>query len=126
MSGTHALIIEDNQDSIEILAHLLSLQGVTYKGVNRPSKLKAADLIGVSVIFLDLDMPGMNGYEVFNLLRNVHGVDVPIIAYTVNTNEKATTRSVGFDGMIAKPLDSSCFGDQLRRILAGEAVWDDC
>lgn len=126
MPGTHALIIEDNLDSIEILAHLLSIEGITYKAVSRPTKLTADDLHDVTMVFLDLDMPGMNGYEVFNILRHVHGFTAPIVAYTVNTNERSTTRSLGFDGMIAKPVDPTCFRRQLQHLIAGEPVWDDC
>ncbi len=126
MSQHHALIIEDNPDSIHILARLLNNAGVTHAAISQPETLTEADLEGVTVVFLDLDMPGVNGYQVFGVLRSFQGFQVPIVAYTVNTNERAATRAMGFNGMIAKPLDASCFADQLRRILAGDAVWDDC
>lgn len=126
MSGVHALIIEDNDDSIDVLARLLQRQGVSFTAVSDPTTLAPADLDGVQVVFLDLDMPGMNGYDVFEQLRGEYGVNVPIVAYTSNMNEKATARSLGFNGMFGKPLDVSCFGDHLKRLLAGEAIWDDC
>lgn len=126
MSAVHALIIEDNRDSMDVLARLLTKEGATCTKVSQPTQLKQSDLEAVQVVFLDLDMPDMSGYEVFDLLRNLYQVQVPIIAYTVNTNEKATTHSVGFNGMIAKPLDADCFHTQFLRILAGEAIWDDC
>lgn len=126
MSGIHALIIEDHSDSIDVLGQLLATQGASYTGISDPTSLNPDDLEAVNVVFLDLDMPGMNGYEVYDLLRGQYGLTVPIVAYTVNTNEKATTRSMGFNGMFAKPLDATCFPDQLKRLLAGEAIWDDC
>lgn len=121
----HALIIEDDMDSIDILGRMVQMEGGTYKAICESDTLHPSDVDGVTVIFLDLDMPGRNGYEVFDLLRNEYGVNAPIVAYTVNTNEKATTRSIGFSGMIAKPIDATCFGERLRRIAAGETVWDD-
>ncbi|MBK8022788.1 MAG: response regulator [Chloroflexi bacterium] len=126
MFGVHALIIEDNQDSITVLGQLLRGEGATYSAVTRPSQLSMETLDAASVIFLDLDMPEMNGYQVFKMLRGEYGIAAPIIAYTVNTNEKATTRQLGFDGMLAKPVDGACFHDQWERILAGESIWDDC
>lgn len=126
MTDHHALIIDDNIESIEIMGQMLKGAGIPYTMVNHPKLLTYDDLGQVTLVFLDLDMPGMNGYEVFQLLRDAYHVDVPIVAYTVNTNEKATVRAAGFDGMIAKPVDASCFGDQLRHILMGKPVWDDC
>ncbi len=126
MSVSHALIIEDNRDSVDVLARLLQKEGVTHVAVLHPKDLLPEHLDGVRVVFLDLDLPGANGYEVFQWLRDEAHLDAPIVAYTVNTNEKATVRSVGFDGMIAKPLDPGCFHDQLWRILSGEHVWEDC
>ncbi len=121
---SHALIIEDNRDSVDVLARLLKNEGVSHVAVMRPTELQPSHLDGVRVVFLDLDLPGLNGYEVFQWLRDEAQLDAPIIAYTVNTNEKATVRNMGFDGMLAKPLDPSEFHDHLARILAGEAVWE--
>ncbi|GAB4521865.1 MAG: response regulator [Anaerolineae bacterium] len=126
MVGMHALIIEDNLDSIDILGRLLTKAGVTSAAVSQPTQLQEVHLANVDVVFLDLDMPGMDGYDVYDLLRNEYGMTVPIIAYTVHTNEKATARRMGFNGMVAKPVDPVCFRDQLQRILQGESMWDDC
>lgn len=126
MSGIHALIVEDDPYSVEVLGRLLRNEGIQHTAVSHLDEISLPELREMGVVFLDLDMPGMNGYEVYNILRHEYGLGMPIVAYTVNTNEKATTRQVGFDGMLGKPLDSQCFREQLRRILAGEAMWDDC
>lgn len=123
---TNALIIENDRNSIEVLELVLGREGVNCTSVERPADLQPGHAANVDVVFLDLDMPGMDGYEVYDILRNEYHVGVPIVAYTVNTNEMATTRDLGFNGMIAKPLDSTCFSDQLKRLLAGHAVWEDC
>lgn len=120
----HALIIDDDRDSITVLAQLLEHEGASYTAVSSPGGLIAADAQGAHIVFLDLDMPGMNGYEVFERLRGEFGVQAPIVAYTVNTNERATTRQAGFNGMFAKPLDAACFSENVQRILSGEFVWD--
>ncbi len=120
----HALIIEDNQDSIAVLSQLLKGEGMSYRFVSRPTNLMADDLEGVDIVFLDLEMPGMDGYEVFDILRQEYHLQMPIVAYTVNVNEMANARKLGFDGMLGKPIDPSRFADYLRRILQGESVWE--
>ncbi len=122
----HALLIENDHDSIEVLKRVLQMEGARCSCYEKGTDVDPSILDTVDVVFLDLDLPGMDGYEIYDILRNHYQMQVPIVAYTVNTNEKATTRSLGFNGMIAKPLDASCFSEQLQRILAGHFVWEDC
>lgn len=121
-----ALIIENDRYSIEILSRLLAKQSVSSIAITDPTRLKEEDASQADIIFLDLDMPEMNGYQVFEILRQKYGVQQPIIAYTVNLNEMATVRQMGFNGLVAKPVDASCFNDHLARMLNGEAIWGDC
>ena len=126
MTTVHALVIENNQDSIMVLSHLLQAQGATCVAIDHPRELENFDFSDIDVIFLDLDLPGMNGYEVFDMLRNEYQLQMPILAYTVNLNEKATTRNMGFNGIIEKPVDSECFAFKFEKLLQGQPVWDDC
>ena len=124
---SHAFIIDDNGKSVRVLEMLLAKQGVKYTGVSHPDDLPTvlANLGQVDVIFLDLEMPSKDGYEVRAELRNDPSFDgVPIVAYTVHVSEMDTAYEQGFDGFIAKPLDSDRFPDQLARILNGEGVWE--
>lgn len=122
----HAMLVENDHDSIEVLKRVLQKEGALCTCYERGEHIDPAILDAIDVVFLDLDLPGMDGYQVYEVLRNEYHVQVPIVAYTVNTNEKATTRSMGFSGMIAKPLDATCFSGQLQRILSGHFVWEDC
>jgi CheY-like chemotaxis protein len=82
-----------------------------------------AALDNVDVVFLDLEMPGMDGYETHAWLRDrLKGV--PIIAYTVHVSEMNVVKQRGFDGFLGKPLDNERFPGQLSRILAHEPVWE--
>lgn len=60
MSTTQALIIDDNETAIDVLAVLLSFQDVAYTSIQDPNQLKSAipDSTQFDVIFLDLEMPG--------------------------------------------------------------------
>lgn len=122
----HALIIDDDPSNIEVLAELLSIEGVAYTGILDPRVLDTdiPQLGQVDVVFLDLEMPKIDGYQVFEYLRTLAEMrNVPIVAYTVHVNEINTVRQMGFNGFLAKPLDDDQFPDQLARILRGESVW---
>ena len=127
MSNKHALIIDDNTQNVAVLARLLSKQNISSTHITDPGKLDATlDTVeGADVIFLDLEMPGIDGYQVMDKLRRLPSFEgTPIIAYTVHVSEIKVAHEKGFDGFIGKPLDPDKFPNQLARILNGEAVWE--
>jgi len=121
----HALVIDDNAQNRKVLVQLLSRQGVEAIEVPDSRKLSSnlPSMGSVDVVFLDLEMPGMDGYDVKNMLREQLG-STPIIAYTVHVSEMNVVKQKGFDGFIGKPVDNARFPDQLARILDGQGVWD--
>ena len=127
MSIAHALIIDDNAKNVNILARLLEMEGVSSDQLQRVDQLEAR-LAGVGpadIVFLDLEMPTYNGFAVLAMLRShPHFAHVPIIAYTVHVSEISVAQQMGFDGFLAKPLDSERFPEQLARLLRGDPVWD--
>jgi CheY-like chemotaxis protein len=125
MPEPHALVIDDNQQNLKVLVQLLAKQGVTSTEIQQSSRLAAIlpGLERVDVVFLDLEMPGLDGFQAKELLRD-YAVNAPIIAYTVHTSEINVVRQRGFDGFLGKPLDNQRFPDQLARILRGEQVWE--
>ncbi len=127
MPQPHALIIEDNSLNVQVLSTFLTRQGITFTTVLNPQRL--TELLGntnqVDVVFLDLEMPGLNGYDVLALLKaDTRFQAVPVVACTVHVSEMNTAYRLGFDSFIAKPLDSDRFPEQLARILQGERVWE--
>lgn len=123
---THALIIDDNKFNLEVLARMLAMEGGTHTAVQDVALLEneLEAVQQVDVVFLDLEMPKKDGYQMLEILREMLGNAVPIVAYTVYANEINNARDVGFDGFIGKPLDPQRFPDQLHRILSGEQVWE--
>lgn len=123
--SNHALIVDDNAQNLRVLAQMLAKQGFSTTDVTDPSQLAGLlpTLPALAVVFLDLEMPALNGYEAIALIRSYYP-DTPVIACTVHLAEINQARDVGFNGFIGKPLDISRFPDQLARILRGEQVWD--
>ena len=125
MSQQHALVIDDNAQNRKVLVQLLAKQGFQSTEISDPRKLNNSlpTLGSVDVVFLDLEMPGLDGYDVKKLLRAHFGA-TPIIAYTVHVSEINEVKQSGFDGFIGKPIDHTRFPDQLARILKGQQVWE--
>ncbi len=126
MQQTHIVVMDDNSTGIKVMAEMLSLIGVTYTTVQDPTKL--ADTVQmierIDVIFLDLEMPKIDGYTMVKILKEELGLAAPVIAYSVHTSEIDVTQQMGFDGFVGKPLDRNRFPEQLKRILNGEQVWE--
>jgi CheY-like chemotaxis protein len=122
----HALVIDDEPYNIEVLERLLKLEGITTTSLVDASQLETLleTLLPVNLVFLDLAMPKINGYEVFEILQKLLPNPVPIIAYTVHLNEIETAREVGFHSFLGKPIDIERFPTYLTQILNGEHVWE--
>lgn len=126
MNQPRALIIDDNSQNLGVLAELLTLEGVDYTLVQDPINLATVlkRIQPVQVIFLDLEMPGLSGYDVLKILKaDARFQNVPVVAYTVHVSEINVARQLGFDSFLGKPLDAERFPEQLARILKGERVW---
>jgi len=124
--GYHALVIDDDAYSVHIMERMLDQQDIVYTSVKDPKLLTGIlkTLDHIDVIFLDLEMPNLDGYEVLEILKKHFGDDVPIVACTVHSAEIHTTRTKGFFSFVAKPLDFNRFPGQLQRILDGTPVWE--
>jgi CheY-like chemotaxis protein len=126
-SDVTALIIEDDQTSINVLLKLLDQLAI--ESVVIPDSYNIQDhmtnLPPVNVVFLDLEMPRVNGYSVLELLQTNPQFDgVPVVAYTTHTSHLNEARTAGFHSFLGKPLDSRRFPELLELILDGEQVWE--
>ncbi|MCC6615639.1 MAG: response regulator [Anaerolineae bacterium] len=124
MTTLHALVVDDNAENLDVLKELLTMNGLECTTVNDPTKLVDMEMTGIDLIFLDLEMPKMNGYEALDYLRKDKGVTAPVIAYTVHSGQINTAYQRGFQGFVGKPLRPNRFPDQLKRIISGEGVWE--
>lgn len=127
MSQRHALIIDDNTKNVNVLANILADENVSNTQITNPKQLDSAiqHLNGVDVVFLDLEMPGLSGYDILEILHaDARFQGVPIVAYTVHVSEMNHASQQGFHSFIGKPIDPDRFPEQLARIFNGERVWE--
>jgi CheY-like chemotaxis protein len=125
--NVYVLIIDDNPSDAEVLRGLLDRIGVKYDVVFDYRDIHTAlEQIKIPhAIFLDLEIPGTNGYEVLEFIRSIPNFGkVPIVAYSAHSSEMNFARQAGFNSFLGKPLRSSQFAAQLEQILNGESVWE--
>jgi PAS domain S-box-containing protein len=109
-TGHRLLVVDDNEDSAVSLAMLLRLQGhevrVAHSG---PAALDLAASYRPDLIFLDIGMPGMDGYEVARRIRQTPDLTPVVLAALTGWGQKEDRRrtaEAGFDHHLVKPVES--------------------
>ncbi|MBE7513638.1 MAG: response regulator [Anaerolineales bacterium] len=123
----HALIIDDNLGNINVLQHMLAQEGLTSTAIQDAAAVESrlASLPTTDVVFIDLEMPDVSGYDIFHLLKGQPAFkQARFIACTVHTMEIHNAREIGFDSFLGKPLKGEKFSGQLAKIMAGGTVWE--
>ncbi|MFL6237425.1 MAG: ATP-binding protein [Thermoanaerobaculia bacterium] len=112
------LVVDDSEDTTELLGTLLEMAGHSIQVAHTgPSALEAAAAFRPDAIILDIGLPGLDGYQVAQRLREDPALkSVTLIAATGYGQEEDLRRSreVGFDQHLVKPIDPG----ELQRLLA--------
>jgi CheY-like chemotaxis protein len=105
------LLVDDNVDAAESLAQLLSLSGHDARTAGDGDQaLRVAQEFHPDVVFCDLGLPGMNGYEVAKELRLLpFGREIVLAALTGygQPSDREKSAEAGFDAHLVKPVDPS-------------------
>jgi len=108
-SQRSVLIVDDNADSAESLSMLLELYGyATSVAPDGQTALLHCRQSLPQVAILDIGMPGMDGYELAQRLREEHaGAPLMLVALTGFGDEAVArkAKAAGFDHRLVKPLD---------------------
>jgi signal transduction histidine kinase len=95
-------------DGHEVIDATDGLEGVRFALAHRPD-----------LVLVDLNVPGLDGYEVTLRLRSEPSLNgVPIVAITAE-GDRDTSFAVGCDGFIQKPIDARSFASIVQRYLSG-------
>ncbi len=121
MNGKRVLLIDDEQDSIEFVTAILKTEGISsIFALNGVEGLDKARKEKPDLIILDIQMPKMDGFEVFDYIRNDKTMrHIPIIAVTASAMKgtKEEILAYGFDDYISKPIDEKLLKDAIRKVL---------
>jgi two-component system CheB/CheR fusion protein len=116
------LVVDDNRDAAESLSALLRVRGhEVCMAADGAAALEMATTMQPDVIFLDIGLPGMDGYELARRLREVPGLEgTLLIAVTGygHDDDRRRSKEAGFDHHFVKPVDPA----QLCSLLDGIPV----
>ena len=130
LSDITIVIVEDDVNSYMATMDLLKMQGA--ESVHAcTSGDEAMSLIEtlpkVDLFLVDIYMPGETGYGLIKRIREHPDVkDSKVVALTASVmyDDIRRVKEAGFDSFIGKPVRPGRFGDQVRQIMAGEALWE--
>jgi signal transduction histidine kinase/CheY-like chemotaxis protein len=124
-SGERILVVDDNQDSAELMAELLRANGhaveVAFDG---PAALELVSGFQPTLALLDIGLPGMDGYELARTLR-ARGISAPLVAITgyAQPSDRNRAFASGFDEHLVKPVSASRLGEVVHHYSAhGRAI----
>lgn len=115
LEGLRALVVEDNELNTEIVKFMLEEHGVIAEcaadGLEAVKKFEESEQGYYDVIFMDIMMPNMNGWDATRKIRSMQRPDaetIPIIAMSANSfaEDIINSRISGMNRHIAKPLDA--------------------
>jgi len=120
------LLVEDNELNLEIAVELLGMTGVQVEtagdGAQALEKFRASPEGWYDLIFMDVQMPVMDGYEATRRIRALPRPDakrVWIVAMTANAfmEDVRLSQDAGMDEHVSKPVDLKRLQDILSRLL---------
>jgi PAS domain S-box-containing protein len=118
--GRSVLVVDDNRDAAETLAALLNMMGHRAPVANDGRQaLRMLPSLMPDVVFLDLGMPGMSGYEVAAAIRQdarLAGIRLVALTGWGGEADRARTKAAGFDEHLTKPATVEAIEEVLRRV----------
>jgi len=120
------LLIEDNKNILDNLVECFELNG--YQTLSADNGKKGVDLLATctpDLIICDILMPGLNGYEVLQAVReNSCTRFIPFVFSTSKSekNELSEALFLGADGVMTKPYDPDLLIQMTRKLIASRLL----
>jgi len=110
------LIVDDSRVNLEIMRQILSRDYRTFRAYNGQQALDLARWYPPDLILLDVEMPGMDGYQVCAILKSDPRTrHIPVIFVTgmVDAESFAKGSAAGAAGFLTKPVESASVRSQV-------------
>jgi signal transduction histidine kinase/CheY-like chemotaxis protein len=123
LAGVRVLVVEDNATNRLVATHMLSQLGAdVVTADNGAEGVEAMRQGDYDLVFMDIQMPVMDGVEATRRIRALPGAkgQVPIVATTANVmpEQVASYRESGIDGVVAKPISPAALITEVARLAA--------
>lgn len=122
--ATRILVIEDNPANLELMRFLLTAHG--YAALVAHDGEEGLDMARREVpdlILCDLQLPGIDGYEVARQVKGNPALQhIPVVAVTAfaMVGDREKVLAAGFDGYLAKPIEPETFVQQVETFMKPE------
>ncbi|MFA5909294.1 MAG: response regulator [Vicinamibacterales bacterium] len=120
-SGKHILVVDDYADALDIWAIYLQTMGYRVStAADGLSAVAQAERLLPDLVVLDLELPGLSGFEAAKRLReNPATREIPLIAATGYSHARQLdlARQSGFDAVVVKPCDPDMLVQEIERLL---------
>ncbi|MCM3902211.1 MAG: PAS domain S-box protein [Pyrinomonadaceae bacterium] len=120
LSQMRILVVDDSLDSVDMLRRLFEMDGaIVSTARSGPEALQIVTNEHFDVILSDISMPGMDGFELLRLLRELPGVrDTPVLALTGfgRAEDVARAKAEGFFSHVTKPIDLGQLVETLQEL----------
>ncbi len=128
LAGKKALLVDDNENNLSILSHVIKLVGMRSDAVRNGSAVLPALQKAIAakdpfdVCILDIQMPDMSGYDVSKQVRNQDDpliARLKLLAFSSSVTKRIKMfKEAGFDGFLPKPIQRNTLITMLKRLLA--------
>jgi CheY-like chemotaxis protein len=129
MADKRVVIVDDEQDNVDFMVELLESEGLTARGyTDSEQALEAMRQERPDVAVLDVQMPGLNGFQMLTAIREDPGLaSVPVVllsAIGAVTGEEYTPERIASkygvrpDAFLTKPIDPAVVTPAIRELLA--------
>ena len=131
LEGRNILLAEDNDLNAEIAEAILERAGLRIErvenGIQCVNRILEMPAGTYDMIFMDIQMPEMDGYKATQAIRNLPDKDkacIPIIAMTANAfaEDKRKTMEAGMNAHLSKPLNVPELMDTIRKFCDGKQM----
>lgn len=106
-TALRALIVDDNTINRKVLSHMLAKLDIEAKSAQSGAEaIKAVQSTHFDIVFMDLQMPEMDGFETTQYIRDCGFDTLPIVACTAHAfdSDKEKCLEFGMQGFISKPV----------------------
>ncbi len=126
LQGKRVLVVDDHPANLDILGHLLRRQGMVATLLGKSTDVEATVLRAAGedkpfeLAIIDIQMPGMDGYETARLIRHLEDKipRIPLLAFSSSTEGMLRRfQEAGFNAYLRKPVRRKTLIDVLARII---------
>ena len=117
-AGGRVLIVEDDQDIVDVLRRTLRAEGYEVRAAtDGPEALADLEDFAPDLVVLDLGLPGMDGMEVCDRIRESSEVPVLMLTARADPEDRVAGLDTGADDYLVKPFDRSELLARIRALL---------